>query len=240
MCTRGESITADPPHRASYGPALGAAQKRPVAETEQADKSDDPEPVQAHSCPIKCRSSELSPALIMTNWLSARAVFPTGGAQPREPSRDTGDASRLGHATLGRAAADREPDNPTRGNRHCRTARSGLTRAATKAQWPAHAAHDGRPCCARSCLGRQCRRRGRCHFQTGGAAPSLASAVLGCAERPRTRSGSTVRRRGMLRIRTGATDHASAAPSPFRAHSAARVVARGFVGTPRPISPPRR
>jgi hypothetical protein len=34
----------------------------------------------------------------MTNWLGARAVFPTGGAQPREPSRDTGDASRLGHA----------------------------------------------------------------------------------------------------------------------------------------------
>ena len=33
----------------------------------------------------------------------------------------------------------------------------------------------------------------------------------------------------MLRIRTGATDHASAAPSPSQLVAAARVVARGFV-----------
>jgi hypothetical protein len=50
----------------------------------------------------------------------------------------------------------------------------GLTRAATKAQWPAD---DGRPCFACFCLGRQCRRRVRCHFQTRGAARLIAGAA---------------------------------------------------------------
>ena len=50
----------------------------------------------------------------------------------------------------------------------------GLTRTAAKAQWPAD---DGRPCFARFCLGRQCRRRVRRHFQTRGAARLIAGAA---------------------------------------------------------------
>jgi hypothetical protein len=101
-----------------------------------------------------------------------------------------------------RQAGDRQRAPRTHGpSSDC--ARIGLTRAATKAQWPAHAAHDGRPCCARFCLGRQCRRRGRCHFQTGGAAPSLGPAT----------AGDTTRRRA-----TGAPDMPAPPPSSVCAH----------------------